>query len=207
MRITALALILSQLSSPIIASPESTYRDSTLHFSFNYPSDMKNVAVQGAIDDLASGQSDPEKKKAYSCVTAPLAAMRRVDALFDEVLLLRLDLDCLRQTVSAKDLSDFTHGVIKTSLVKHGTPVLESESVRTLADHPAYLIRVHVDESEKVPGQILYVTSLCTLVEHSAVCWQVLSYSAFTRQQLSSSTVTFDGQAPVPLVVPDKLSN
>ena len=192
----AFALLLQMLPVP---QPEQAFRDDQLHYSYSYPASLKVVSTEGIASKMTEAENDKEKKRTLSCVSLPFEAIAKVSNLFDETTISRIDLDCVGVTFNASDLRDFSRAALMHALARHGKAEMRREGPGKLSDHDAYSISAYVDESAKAPGQRLLSTLVCAKVEHSVVCWQVLSYTAEGERRLLADTVTFDGQVAIAL--------
>jgi hypothetical protein len=197
----AILLLFSQAVTPT-APVTKTYHNTDLHLSFEYPASFQTADFSQEIADEEKKQlTDPGQMRAVQCVTNPFVAAK--DNTTSVILIIRLDLNCLKLPSSAQILPTIARSSISQGLSKLGRAALGTPTPYKLDSYDALFIPA---SAENESGKSIYFGGItCVLVAQNIACWSAMSSEKATVSALLSNSVTFDGQPAHPVVPPELL--
>lgn len=200
----ALTGLLSFTLVPV--EPEvATYHDDALHFTLTYPATLTpSNAVTQVVEQSKKEMKTDAEKKALGCISTPLMALRETND-FALIMVMRMDLACLNVPPATGILSTLAQTSLRQGLARLGLSTVSAPTSYKLDNHDAVFLRGAVtDEDGK---ETAHGAAVCSLVEKSAVCWEVVAIDKGNVTSLLASPVGFDGHPPQPLVPADVIGN
>ena len=198
-----LAGLLSMPSLP--ADPTvATYHDDVLHFTLTYPSALAASDVTKDVMDKAKAETNNDaQKNAMNCISTPLMAMRQTND-FAMLMILRMDLDCLKAPISASILQPLAQSSLQQGLLRLGLATIGTPVPYKLDGHDAVYLRGTVTDA--AGKEMAYGAAACAVVDKTAVCWEAVAVDKAMVSTLSGTTLNFDGHASQPLVPADLIA-
>ena len=176
----------------------TTYHNDTLHLSYSYPaaytdaSSMVGPAFEASMSHAPMGGKDEAR-----CITLPFSAMHPDAGGFAVVIMVRADAGCLKKTLTAEKLPEFTQGEVQGLSASGARTQFGQPVAFTAGDHAAELLR---GTFELPTGQALHAMVVCVLLKPDIACWQFLGSGDEQLNTMSTFPLSVDGGAPVPLV-------
>lgn len=203
-----LAFLLTGLLSLSMMPTEpavATYHDDALHFTLTYPASLTASSAVAEVVELSKKEMKSDAaKKALSCITAPLMALRETND-FALIMVMRMDLECLNVPPAAGILSTLAQSSLRQGLARLGLSTVTATTGYKLDNHDAVFLRGAVtDEDGK---ETAHGAAVCSLVEKTIVCWEVVAINKGNVTSLIASPVGFDGHPAQPLVPAEVIGN
>jgi hypothetical protein len=174
--------------APPAAPPEVT--DTKIGFSYSLPAGWEMEASAPAKPDVPYPTVEAPKK-GNACAQAELTA--RHGTPFSVVVVVALPFDCYGQTLTDKNMADFTAGASEglKQTFEVTNPVMNNYA---LGSHTMWVERA----SGTVKGQPESKYTLevaCTLMAKGAACWMTMAADAADLQAFEQEPVTLEGDA------------
>lgn len=198
---TAVSPSANAQSSPQVPPPSATatYRNNDLHLTYAYPPTYVDAsAVLGPALQASLGD-DPALSGTAHCLSLPFSRMQAGPGpgQIAIVALARADAACLKKKYTAKSLAESTEQEAKSLSTTGAKTDFGPHTAYVVANHPADLLQ----GTFTLPaGQPMHALVTCLLDAPDIVCWQFLSTSPESLRSMAAFPVTFDNNAPAPLV-------
>jgi len=196
-----------QSPAPKPAAPPA-YRDAKLDLTYAYPPDFQAADLSGQIMDAAGQElqkqsgSDSDKeatKKAMGCVSIPFTATHKTGENDAEVIvMISLDFGCLGIPPTVDVLKPMAESTLTQGLQKIGQATFVPTVNYKLDGHEAVFAQGSVANTNN--GKAAYSGVACTLLEHNAICWVMMTSAKARLPVLFSTAVTLSKGSATPIV-------
>jgi hypothetical protein len=181
----------------------ATYRNSALHFSFEYPANLKvNETVGQAGVQKAKQKAGGETAKALQCLTTPLVAVENPGKQnFGFVIATQSDLGCENQSIdgmNADALSHLTQTALATAMKMLGTPTIGTPITYKLAGRLASVVEAKIGADTSPSKADIFGEAACVVIRQDVVCWSAMSADRARLHQILGGDILFAKTTLIP---------
>jgi hypothetical protein len=189
----AVGLLLLFLAPPLQtqAPRTTTYRSQAMGLTLTYPASFKAAGTKQKPADAET--------LGHDCSAMPLAVMDMTTG-FNMIFLKRIDTSCLGIHPNIAQLEDITSATLGDTLRKLGNPEIGPGVPFSFGTHDATVLSGTVKVPQSRGNNLILGIAACITDGKNIACFQFLSNDCEAVGKLAGATVTFDGEAAVPVV-------